>query len=235
MNEIMEIASRYDIAVFEDAAEALGSEYDGKKCGIFGDFACFSFNGNKIITTSGGGALICNSEEQAKKTMFYATQAREIAPHYQHLEIGYNYRLSNICAGIGRGQMFELQDHIDNRRANNTFYRKKLSDVKGVSFQTEPDELFMSNYWLTAIQIDPKLTGGKTRDDLCQALEAENIESRPLWKPMHLQPVFVECPYYGNGVSKKLFSNGLCIPSSSLLTEEDLDRVVNTIKDFLSN
>lgn len=235
MKEIMEIALRYDIPVLEDAAEALGSEYNGKKCGSLGDLACFSFNGNKIITTSGGGALVCNTEEQAKKTMFYATQAREQAPHYQHLEIGYNYRLSNICAGIGRGQMFELQNHIDKRRANNIFYRKKLSDIKGISFQSEPDNLFQSNYWLTAILIDPKEIGGKTRDDLCQALEGENIESRPLWKPMHLQPVFVECPYYGNGVSKKLFSNGLCIPSSPVLTEEDLDRVVDTIKEFLSN
>ncbi len=235
MNEIMEIASRYEIPVFEDAAEALGSEYNGKKCGIFGDFACYSFNGNKIITTSGGGALICKTEEQAKKTLFYATQARENTPHYQHLEIGYNYRLSNICAGIGRGQMFELQNHINNRRANNIFYRRKLSDIKGVTFQTEPDDHFQSNYWLTAILIDPKQTGGKTREDLCRALEAEGIESRPLWKPMHLQPVFAKCPYYGNGVSKKLFSNGLCIPSSPVLSDEDLERVVNTIKEFLSN
>ena len=235
MKEIMDVANRYEIPVFEDAAEALGSEYNGKKCGSLGNLACFSFNGNKIITTSGGGALVCDTEEQARKTMFYATQAREIAPHYQHLEIGYNYRLSNICAGIGRGQMLELQNHINHRRANNNYYRRRLSDIKGLTFQSEPDEQFKSNYWLTAILIDPKETGGKTRDDLFQALDAANIESRPLWKPMHLQPVFVECPYYGNGVSKKLFSNGLCIPSSPVLTEEDLDRVVNTIKEFLSN
>ena len=235
MKEIMDVANRYEIPVFEDAAEALGSEYNGKKCGSLGNLACFSFNGNKIITTSGGGALVCDTEEQARKTMFYATQAREIAPHYQHLEIGYNYRLSNICAGIGRGQMLELQNHINHRRANNNYYRRRLSDIKGLTFQSEPDEQFKSNYWLTAILIDPKETGGKTRDDLFQALDVANIESRPLWKPMHLQPVFVECPYYGNGVSKKLFSNGLCIPSSPVLTEEDLDRVVNTIKEFLSN
>ena len=235
MKEIMDVANRYEIPVFEDAAEALGSEYNGKKCGSLGNLACFSFNGNKIITTSGGGALVCDTEEQARKTMFYATQAREIAPHYQHLEIGYNYRLSNICAGIGRGQMLELQNHINHRRANNNYYRRRLSDIKGLTFQSEPDEQFKSNYWLTAILMDPKETGGKTRDDLFQALDAANIESRPLWKPMHLQPVFVECPYYGNGVSKKLFSNGLCIPSSPVLTEEDLDRVVNTIKEFLSN
>ena len=235
MKEIMDVANRYEIPVFEDAAEALGSEYNGKKCGSLGNLACFSFFGNNIITTSGGGALVCDTEEQARKTMFYATQAREIAPHYQHLEIGYNYRLSNICAGIGRGQMLELQNHINHRRANNNYYRRRLSDIKGLTFQSEPDEQFKSNYWLTAILIDPKETGGKTRDDLFQALDAANIESRPLWKPMHLQPVFVECPYYGNGVSKKLFSNGLCIPSSPVLTEEDLDRVVNTIKEFLSN
>ena len=235
MDEILEIAHRFEIPVFEDAAEALGSEYNGKKCGIFGDFACLSFNGNKIITTSGGGALVCNSETQAKKTMFYATQARDIAAHYQHTEIGYNYRLSNICAGIGRGQMLVLQDHIDKRRANNHYYRNKLCDVKGLSFQTEPDEKFQSNYWLTAILIDPTQTGGKTREDLCLALDAEEIESRPLWKPMHLQPVFENCPYYGNGVSKKLFTNGLCLPSSSVLTSDDLDRVVDTIKRVFNN
>ena len=154
MNEIIEISLRYEIPVFEDAAEALGSEYKGKKCGVLGDLACFSFNGNKIITTSGGGALVCKNEEQAQKTMFYATQARDNAPHYQHSEIGYNYRLSNICAGIGRGQMLVLQEHIDKRRANNLFYRSKLSDVKGITFQTEPDERFFSNYWLTAILVD---------------------------------------------------------------------------------
>ena len=235
MNEIIEISLRYEIPVFEDAAEALGSEYKGKKCGVLGDLACFSFNGNKIITTSGGGALVCKNEEQAQKTMFYATQARDNAPHYQHSEIGYNYRLSNICAGIGRGQMLVLQEHIDKRRANNLFYRSKLSDVKGITFQTEPDERFFSNYWLTAILVDPKQTGGKTREDLCKALEAANIESRPLWKPMHLQPVFANCPSYGNEVSDKLFSQGLCIPSSSILTVDDLNRVVDTIKEFLNN
>ena len=235
MNEILEIASRYEIPVMEDAAEALGSEYNGKKCGIFGEFACFSFNGNKIITTSGGGALICNTQKQADKTMFYASQAKEIAPYYQHVEIGYNYRLSNICAGIGRGQMMTLQDHIDGRRANNLYYRSKLSDVKGLTFQTEPDEKYLSNFWLTAILIDPTQTGGKTNEHICSALEAEDIESRLLWKPMHLQPVFTDCPYYGNGVSKKLFNNGLCIPSSSILTTDDLDRVVETIKRVLNN
>lgn len=232
MDEIIKIASSYDIPVFEDAAEALGSGYKGQKCGTFGEFACLSFNGNKIITTSGGGALVCRSEEEAKKTKFYATQARDKAPHYQHSEIGYNYRLSNISAGIGRGQMLVLQEHIDKRRANNAFYRKKLSNIKGISFQTEPDERFFSNYWLTTILVDPAQTGGKTREDLRLVLMEKNIETRPLWKPMHLQPVFVKSPYYGNGVAEKLFENGLCIPSSSILCEEELNRVVDAIREF---
>ena len=235
MDEIMEIARRYDIPVLEDAAEALGSEYKGRKCGTFGEFACLSFNGNKIITTSGGGALVCSTEQEAVKTEFYATQSRDDSPHYEHSEIGYNYRLSNICAGIGRGQMFVLQEHVDKRRANNAFYRKALSKINGISFQTEPDERFYSNYWLTTILIDPTLTGGKTREDLCQALEIENIESRPLWKPMHLQPVFAACPYYGNGTAEKLFKYGLCLPSSSILREEDLQRVVGVIKEFFNS
>jgi dTDP-4-amino-4,6-dideoxygalactose transaminase len=235
MDAIMEIALRYDIPVLEDAAEAIGATYKGRKCGTFGEFACLSFNGNKMITTSGGGALVCSTAEQAKKTMFYATQARDAAPHYQHSEIGYNYRLSNICAGIGRGQMTVLQEHIDKRRANNAFYRKELASIKGISFQTEPDKRFYSNYWLTAILVDSKQTGGKTREDLFHALEIENIESRPLWKPMHLQPVFAHYPYYGNGNSEIFFNNGLCLPSSSILTQEDLQRVVDVIKGFLNN
>jgi len=235
MDAIMEIAVRYDIPVLEDAAEAIGATYKGRKCGTFGEFACLSFNGNKMITTSGGGALVCSTAEQAKKTMFYATQARDAAPHYQHSEIGYNYRLSNICAGIGRGQMTVLQEHIDKRRANNAFYRKELASIKGISFQTEPDKRFYSNYWLTAILVDSKQTGGKTREDLFHVLEIENIESRPLWKPMHLQPVFAHYPYYGNGNSEIFFNNGLCLPSSSILTQEDLQRVVDVIKRFLNN
>ena len=232
MNEIMEISVRYEIPVLEDAAEALGSEYDGQKCGTFGEFACLSFNGNKIITTSGGGALVCSTEQEAHKTVFYATQARDNAPHYQHSEIGYNYRLSNICAGIGRGQMLVLQDHVDKRRENNSFYRKELSSINGISFQTEPNDKFHSNYWLTSILVDSTKTEGKTREDLRLLLDAENIESRPLWKPMHLQPVFANCPYYGNGVSEKLFNMGLCIPSSSILTDDDLKRVIDVIKHF---
>lgn len=233
MKEIMEISSRYEIPVLEDAAEALGSEYNGQKCGTFGEFACLSFNGNKIITTSGGGALVCSTEQEAHKTVFYATQARDNAPYYQHSEIGYNYRLSNICAGIGRGQMLVLQDHVNKRRENNAFYRKELSLIDGISFQTEPNDKFYSNYWLTSILVDPTKTGGKTANDLRIALDAANIESRLLWKPMHLQPVFANCPYYGNGVSEKLFNMGLCIPSSSLLTNDDLKRVVDVIKSFI--
>lgn len=234
MNEIMEISVRYEIPVLEDAAEALGSNYNGQKCGTFGEFACLSFNGNKIITTSGGGALVCSTEQEAHKTVFYATQARDNAPHYQHSEIGYNYRMSNICAGIGRGQMLVLQDHVDKRRENNSFYRRELSSIEGISFQTEPTELFHSNYWLTSILIDPNITGGKTTDELRLALDAANIESRPLWKPMHLQPVFANCPSYVNGTSEKLFNMGLCIPSSSILSEEDVDRVASVIKNFFT-
>ena len=234
MNEIMAISVRYEIPVLEDAAEALGSNYNGQKCGTFGEFACLSFNGNKIITTSGGGALVCSTEQEAHKTVFYATQARDNAPHYQHSEIGYNYRMSNICAGIGRGQMLVLQNHVDKRRENNSFYRRELSAIQGISFQTEPTDLFHSNYWLTSILIDPNKTGGKTTDELRLALDAANIESRPLWKPMHLQPVFANCPSYVNGTSEKLFSMGLCIPSSSILSENELDRVVLVIKNFFT-
>lgn len=235
MEEIMKISIHYDIPVMEDAAEALGSEYNQQKCGTFGEFACLSFNGNKIITTSGGGALVCTSESEAKKTIFYATQARDNATHYQHSEIGYNYRLSNISAGIGRGQMLVLQDHVNNRRANNKFYRKELSSIKGISFQTEPDERFHSNYWLTTILVDSTKTEGKTNEDLRLALESENIESRLLWKPMHLQPVFADCPFYGNGTSEKLFNEGLCLPSSSILSTIDLQRVVAVIKQLFQN
>jgi len=227
---IMQVANRYDIPVLEDAAEALGSSYKGQKCGTFGDFACLSFNGNKIITTSGGGALVCRKEEDAKQTMFYATQARDPAPHYQHSRIGYNYRMSNICAGIGRGQMTVLPQRVEQRRKNNQYYRQHLAGMEGISFQTEPSADFYSNYWLTSIIVDPEKTKGVTREDLRLALGEANIESRPLWKPMHLQPVFEDCPHYGNGVSDALFENGLCLPSGSILTEEELVRVVEIIK-----
>lgn len=234
MDQIMEIVQRWGIPVVEDAAEALGSTFDGQKCGTFGEFGILSFNGNKIITTSGGGALICSTEAEAAKTKFYATQARDQAPHYQHSEIGYNYRLSNICAGIGRGQMTVLQEHVARRREINQYYRQKLGHIPGISFQTEPDSRFSSNYWLTSILVNPELTGGKTREDLRIFLDVENIETRPLWKPMHLQPVFKDAPFYGNGTSETLFRDGLCLPSGSILTEVELDRVSEAIAKFLT-
>jgi dTDP-4-amino-4,6-dideoxygalactose transaminase len=235
MDQIMEIAQQYGIPVVEDAAEALGSTFDGQKCGTFGEFGILSFNGNKIITTSGGGALICSTEAEAAKTKFYATQARDQAPHYQHSEIGFNYRLSNICAGIGRGQMTVLQKYVDRRREINQYFRQKLGHIPGISFQTEPDPRYSSNYWLTSILVNPELSGGKTREDLRLFLDAENMETRPLWKPMHLQPVFKDAPFYGNGSSEALFRDGLCLPSGSILTDEDLDRVSEAILRFFES
>ncbi len=230
MNEIMEIASKYYIPVVEDAAEALGSAYNGRQSGTLGDLGVLSFNGNKIITTSGGGALVCKSKEMADKARFLATQARDNAPHYQHTQIGYNYRMSNIVAGIGRGQMLVLKDRIAKRQSNNEFYKRELGGITGVSFQTEPNDMFSSNYWLTALLIDPALTNGITREDVRLALDNANIESRPLWKPMHLQPVYESAPFYGNGISDKLFENGLCLPSGSMLDADELQRVVSVIK-----
>jgi dTDP-4-amino-4,6-dideoxygalactose transaminase len=230
IEEIRNIANHYEIPLLEDAAEALGSMYKGVHCGTFGDIAALSFNGNKIITTSGGGALVARNEELVQQARFLATQARDAAPHYQHSQIGYNYRMSNIVAGIGRGQMQVLPDRVEQRRKNNQFYRKHLAEMDGITFQTEPTPDFYSNYWLTAITVDPEKTGGVTREDLRLALEKANIESRPLWKPMHLQPVFNDYPYYGEGISDGLFDKGLCLPSGSLLTEEDLNRVVEIIR-----
>jgi dTDP-4-amino-4,6-dideoxygalactose transaminase len=230
MDEILAIANRYEIPVLEDAAEALGSSYKGDRCGTFGEIAALSFNGNKIITTSGGGALVARNEELVKKARFLATQARDAAPHYQHSQIGYNYRMSNIVAGIGRGQMQVLPDRVEQRRKNNQFYRKHLANIEGITFHTEPSPDFYSNYWLTAIIVDPEKTGGVTRENLRLALEKANIESRPLWKPMHLQPVFCDYPYYGEEISDTLFDKGLCLPSGSLLTEKDLKRVVEIIR-----
>lgn len=234
MVEILAVAKKYGIAVVEDAAEALGSCYDGQKCGTFGEFGVLSFNGNKIITTSGGGALVCTTVDEAKKTMFLATQARDNAPHYQHSEIGYNYRLSNVCAGIGRGQMEVLPDRVARRREVNRLYRELLNGVEGISLQTEPNESFYSNYWLTSILVDPSKTGGKTREDIRLACEAANIETRPLWKPMHLQPVFKNAPFYGNGTSERLFDQGLCLPSGTSLSDEQICFVAQTVKQALS-
>jgi dTDP-4-amino-4,6-dideoxygalactose transaminase len=235
MDEIVEIANRYEIPVLEDAAEALGSMYTGVHCGTFGEMAALSFNGNKIITTSGGGALVAKNEDFIKKARFLATQARDAAPHYQHSQIGYNYRMSNVVAGIGRGQMLVLPERVAQRRKNNQFYRKHLSGLEGITFQTEPSPDFYSNYWLTSIIVDPGKTNGITREDLRLALEKANIESRPLWKPMHLQPVFGDYPYYGKKVSESLFNDGLCLPSGSILTEGELARVVEVIRDVFEN
>ena len=232
MDEVMEVANRYGIPVLEDAAEALGSEYKGQKCGTFGEYGVLSFNGNKMITTSGGGALICPSEEKAKRALFYATQAREQAPHYQHEKIGYNYRMSNICAGIGRGQMFVLDEHVARRREIHDLYVKLLNGVKGVKVMCQPEGGdFNSNYWLTCITVEPE-EAGFTREDVRLALDEDNIESRPLWKPMHLQPVFKNAPFYGNGTSERLFEIGLCLPSGPTLTDEDVERVVKVIYDL---
>lgn len=229
LDEILEVANRYKIPVLEDSAEALGSEYKGRKCGTFGEYAALSFNGNKMITTSGGGALVCPSEERAKRALFYATQAREQAPHYQHEKIGYNYRMSNICAGIGRGQMFVLDEHIARRRVIHDLYVKLLAGVKGVKVMCQPEGGdFNSNYWLTCITVDPE-EAGFTREDVRLALDENNIESRPLWKPMHLQPVFKDAPFYGNGTSEWLFEMGLCLPSGPTLTDEDIERVTKVI------
>jgi len=224
MNEINEIAAKYAIPVIEDAAEALGSTYHGKKCGALGKFGILSFNGNKIITTSGGGALVCNTKEAKEKTIFLATQARDNAPHYQHSEIGYNYRMSNIVAGIGRGQMEVLQDRVVARRKNFEFYKSKLNSVAKIHFLEEPKG-FYANNWLTTILTDSY----KTREKIRLALEKEHIEARPLWKPMHLQPVFKNSQSYVNGVSEDLFDRGLCLPSGSNLSQEDLNRVVAVI------
>ena len=232
LDEILEVAGRYNIPVLEDSAEALGSEYKGRKCGTFGEYAALSFNGNKIITTSGGGALVCPSEERAKRALFYATQAREQAPHYQHEKIGYNYRMSNICAGIGRGQMFVLEEHVARRREIHDLYVKLLDGVKGVKVMCQPEGGdFNSNYWLTCITVDPE-EAGFTREDVRLALEGNNIESRPLWKPMHLQPVFKDAPFYGNGISERLFEIGLCLPSGAMLTDQDIERVAKVICDL---
>ncbi|HJA14146.1 MAG TPA: DegT/DnrJ/EryC1/StrS family aminotransferase [Candidatus Butyricimonas faecavium] len=234
MDEVMDVANRYGIPVLEDSAEALGSEYKGQKCGTFGEYGVLSFNGNKMITTSGGGALICPNEEKAKRALFYATQAREQAPHYQHEKIGYNYRMSNICAGIGRGQMFVLDEHVARRREIHDLYVKLLAGVKGVKVMCQPEGGdFNSNYWLTCITVEPEVAGF-TREDVRLALDADNIESRPLWKPMHLQPVFKDAPFYGNGTSERLFEIGLCLPSGPTLTDEDVERVTKVVKQ-LSN
>lgn len=234
-DKIREVADRYEIPVLEDSAEALGSSYKGENCGTFGDISILSFNGNKIITTSGGGAIVTKTKELKDKAVFLSTQARDNAPHYQHSEIGYNYRMSNICAGIGRGQMEVLDKHIGYRRDMHTFYKDLFSAINGVDVFTEPDTDYFSNFWLSTILVNPEKTHGITREDLRLFLEKNNIESRPLWKPMHLQPVFEQYPYYVNGVSEALFLNGLCLPSGSNLTDADRLRIKETVTACFAN
>ena len=230
MDEIRRIANQYEIPILEDSAEALGSSYKNQKCGTFGDIAVLSFNGNKIITTSGGGAMVTHTKALKDKAVFLSTQARDNAPHYQHSEIGYNYRMSNICAGIGRGQMEVLDKHVNFRRANHQFYKELFSKINEVEILTEPTSDFYSNHWLSAIL----LQSYEQREALRLAFESENIETRPLWKPMHLQPVFQNAPYYGEKVSESLFENGLCLPSGSNLTDSDRARISNVIANFFS-
>lgn len=264
IDEILEIAARYDIPIIEDAAEGLGSRFDGRVCGTFGRFGVLSFNGNKMITTSGGGALIVPDEAWKRKIMFYATQARESYPYYQHEEIGYNYRMSNICAGIGRGQMTILEDHIAHHRHVQALYRELLKDVEGVTLHENPSPRYNSNFWLCTVTLDPDLkvkgqenaykevvkdaVGGAagvthmaaTPHTDCEpntnveamrvALDAAGIESRPLWKPMHRQPVYAKVPSYVNGVSESLFARGLCLPSGPWVTDEHVKYIVDQIK-----
>ena len=230
MESIMSIADEFEISVLEDAAEALGSTYDGQHCGTLGKIGVYSFNGNKIITTSGGGALVSADESLCSKATFLATQARDEAPHYQHSQIGYNYRMSNISAGIGLGQMEVLDERIAKRRDNNNFYRSAFVNIDGLTFLTEPSESYRSNYWLTTVLLNPDETGGITRESLRLHLQRDGIESRPLWKPMHLQPLFDSYPNYSNGTSELLFEIGLCLPSSSLFSDIQRSYVVNSVK-----
>jgi dTDP-4-amino-4,6-dideoxygalactose transaminase len=230
VDAVKAVAHKYKIPVLEDSAEALGSSYKGQKCGTFGDFGVLSFNGNKIITTSGGGALVVNSQKLKNKAVFLATQSRDDAPHYEHSEIGYNYRMSNICAGIGRGQMEVLDAHVGLRREMNAFYVKLFEEIDSVTVFAVPNEDYFSNCWLTTILIDPAKTNGITRDYVIQAFMDENIDCRPLWKPLHLQPIFKKHPYYGNRVAETLFENGLCLPSGSNLTDADRERIAAVVQ-----
>lgn len=228
MDEILEIASRYGIPVIEDAAEALGSEYKGKKCGTLGKYGALSFNGNKIITTSGGGAVICPDSEAAKRVLFYVTQARENRPYYYHEHIGFNYRMSNISAGIGCGQMDVLAEHVERRRAIHRLYSEAFKGSDRITVHENPGDDFNSNFWLTTVLID-----GADPEQLRLAMNSRNIETRWLWRPMHMQPVYADAPYYGGNTAESLFSRGLCLPSGSNLTDSDIERVVTTLKSIL--
>lgn len=234
MDKITALSKQYGIPIIEDAAEALGSHIDGKACGSFGDFGILSFNGNKIITTSGGGALLSQNRERIDQARYLVTQAKDDAPHYEHSEMGYNYRLSNVAAAIGVGQLSVLDDRVAARRENHSFYENLLAPYEGVSFLKEPESYF-SNRWLTCIVIDPEKTKGITRETVRLHLLKANIESRPLWKPMHMQPLFAENAYFGNKVCAHLFENGLCLPSGSNLTTEDKSRIENQLKIVFSH
>ena len=230
MNEIIAISKKYNIPILEDAAEALGSTYQGKSSGTFGTFGILSFNGNKIITTSGGGALITHSEHYKKQAIFLATQAKENAPHYEHIQMGYNYRMSNIAASIGLGQLDVLQNHIQLRRQIHAIYKQIFDRISGVTLLQEPDATFVSNHWLNVILLD----SFEKREALRLHLESFNIESRPVWKPMHLQPIFQDSLYFGDNLASELFEKGLCLPSGSNLLEEDLTRIKEALISFFN-
>jgi dTDP-4-amino-4,6-dideoxygalactose transaminase len=232
MDEIITVADKYQIPILEDAAEALGSRYKSAYCGTLGKVAALSFNGNKMITTSGGGALICSSEERKKEAMFYATQARENFPYYQHEKIGYNYRMSNVCAGIGRGQMEVLEEHIAHHKHIHQLYQKAFDSFEGISLQVNPNDDFDSNFWLSTILIDENKTG-VNYETLRVELDKKNIETRPLWKPLHLQPVFSSAPAYVDGTSERLFHQGLCLPSGPCVSDEDVNYIVDSIAEIM--
>lgn len=232
VEEVHAIAAKYEIPILEDSAEALGSSYKGQKCGTFGEIGVLSFNGNKIITTTGGGAIITKTKEVKDKAIFFATQARDEAPYYQHSEIGYNYRMSAVCAGIGRGQMEVLNDRIQSRNDMHRFYVGLFKNIEAVTIFTAPNENYFSNYWLTTVLIEADYENAIHSEALRLAFEEDNIESRPLWKPMHLQPVFAHHPYYGGRVAETLFDQGLCLPSGSNLTDSDRQRIENVLIDF---
>lgn len=232
VDEVHAVAYKYEIPIIEDSAEALGSMYKGKKCGTFGRFGILSFNGNKIITTSSGGAIISNSYQSKEKAIFYATQSKDDAVHYQHSEIGYNYRMSNICAGIGLGQMQILSSNLKARKNNHLFYKEIFEKIDNVELSEVLNEDFLSNFWLNTILVKP--LNDKNKENLRLALERSNIESRPLWKPMHLQPIFEKYPYYGSKVAEKLFEIGLCLPSGATMGDNEKNRIKDTIEKFFN-
>lgn len=232
VEEVRAIADKYQIPLIDDSAEALGSMYKGVKCGTLGDLSILSFNGNKIITSSGGGALVVKNRKYKDKAVFLSTQSKDAAPHYQHSELGYNYRLSNICAGIGRGQMEVLNDRVSQRRSNHAFYESFLNDVDGVSLFSEPNEDYFCNYWLSVILLDPTKIK-RNREEIREGLLKEGIEARPLWKPLHLQPIFKNSRFYGGDVSETLFNQGLCLPSGSNLSEDQKEHIKTVLLNLL--